>query len=126
MCKFLTCLFPFFSYANRERKNDLKQILELSSSRGNPLNGLSFEIGAIPIKKTLELRSREQISRYRLEWPILEFQPVKGVHIRSFEAGNVLSPFRCPRSNLPLFAASRKISLPPSVSLSSNCFSFFL
>lgn len=41
---------------------------------------------------------RRNISCYRLEWPILEFQPVKGVHIRSCEAGNVLSSFRPVRS----------------------------
>lgn len=58
----------------------------------HPASNCEISLISIGVEKTLKL---EEISCYRLEWPILEFQPVKGVHIRSCEAGNVLSPFRC-------------------------------
>lgn len=68
----------------------------------------------------LDHSNDQEISYYRLQWPILEFQSVKGVHIRSCEAGNVLSSFRCSIGATVLALSRPEKSSPFYVSLSTR------
>lgn len=98
------CIFYYFFSLLARRENDGGNVLESWSPRNllDTRHGWfdfrlrnSLWLGSAWKMFELDHSNDQEISCYRLQWPILEFQSVKGVHIRSCEAGNVLSSFRC-------------------------------